>query len=437
MKKLSLIIILFISGSSAMAQNTFPPTGNAEIKSGNLLIETNTWRNSLLTFKDTHYSPGQVYHFQIESDGLKIKQDGNVNYQFRSGGNFLVRNGRIGIGITDPSYQLHLKDPSGGAALALERNGKLWKFDVAHNAASKLFIGHTDQSSLVTLTDQGFVGIGNTSPEMKLDVEGSITLRGETNPSSGSSIVAGWTTSGDFGRIRSRDWSGAQWKRLDFQASSYTFREGNVGIGTTDPSVKLDISGSGTSTTITRISSGGHANYRVSRGSNSYDGGHLFYTGTTLDWRLQESSSGSDLHFRDESLGTNIMTFQDNTGNIGIGTNNPKSKLSVDGQIRATEVKVLADISVPDYVFEPDYELRTLKETKEYITENKHLPEIPSASEIGKNGIDLGDMNMRLLKKIEELTLYQIELLERLEKLETKNARIDELEKKIELLNKN
>lgn len=52
-------------------------------------------------------------------------------------------------------------------------------------------------------------------------------------------------------------------------------------------------------------------------------------------------------------------------GDIGIGTTDPQSKLAIDGQIRATEVKVLADISVPDYVFEPDYELRTLKETKD------------------------------------------------------------------------
>lgn len=107
-----------------------------------------------------------------------------------------------------------------------------------------------------------------------------------------------------------------------------------------------------------------------------------------------------------------------------------EGQLGVDGKIRAEEVKVEI-INGPDYVFEPDYELRTLQETKEYVSENKHLPEIPSAKEMEANGIDLGDMNMRLLKKIEELTLYQIELLDRLEKLETENARIDELEKKL------
>lgn len=123
--------------------------------------------------------------------------------------------------------------------------------------------------------------------------------------------------------------------------------------------------------------------------------------------------------------------FINTAGHVGIGTVDPQSKLAVNGQIRATEVKVLALIDVPDYVFAEDYELRTLKETKEYITENKHLPEIPSAAEIGENGIDLGDMNMRLLKKIEELTLYQIELMERLESVEETNKK---MEKKLQEL---
>ncbi|MBV6646335.1 MAG: hypothetical protein KI790_12845 [Cyclobacteriaceae bacterium] len=129
----------------------------------------------------------------------------------------------------------------------------------------------------------------------------------------------------------------------------------------------------------------------------------------------------------EELINNNTKMIITSGGNVGIGTTSVQSKLAVNGQIRATEVKVLADISVPDYVFEPDYELRTLKETKEYITENKHLPEIPSASEIEANGVDLGDMNMRLLKKIEELTLYIIEQNERLEKAEEK---IQQLENK-------
>lgn len=112
-------------------------------------------------------------------------------------------------------------------------------------------------------------------------------------------------------------------------------------------------------------------------------------------------------------------------GNIVV----PQGNAIIDGKVNCEEVKVEV-LDIPDYVFEPEYQLRTLKETKEFISENRHLPEIPSEEEILMNGgIDLGDMNMRLLKKIEELTLYQIELLERLEKQQDE---IDELKKKID-----
>lgn len=82
---------------------------------------------------------------------------------------------------------------------------------------------------------------------------------------------------------------------------------------------------------------------------------------------------------------------------------------SVDGKAIMEEVKVEI-FNGPDYVFESDYNLRTLAETEQYIQANKHLPEIPSAKEMEANGVELGVMNMLLLKKIEELTLYVLEL---------------------------
>lgn len=98
-------------------------------------------------------------------------------------------------------------------------------------------------------------------------------------------------------------------------------------------------------------------------------------------------------------------------GNVGIGTPNPDEKLTVKGKIHTQEVRVdMTGPLVPDYVFENDYKLKTLKEVEEYIKENKHLPEIPSAQEIEKNGLMLAEMNMTLLKKIEEMTLYMIEI---------------------------
>ncbi|TJZ49894.1 hypothetical protein FAZ15_21975 [Sphingobacterium olei] len=101
------------------------------------------------------------------------------------------------------------------------------------------------------------------------------------------------------------------------------------------------------------------------------------------------------------------MTIQSN-GNVGIGTTNPTDKLAVNGNIRAKEIKV-ETANWPDYVFQDGYEGMSLPEIELFIRQNGHLPEMPSASEVEKEGISLGKMNKLLLKKIEELTLLLIE----------------------------
>lgn len=98
------------------------------------------------------------------------------------------------------------------------------------------------------------------------------------------------------------------------------------------------------------------------------------------------------------------------------------NSLEIDGKVRSEEVKVEV-IDWPDYVFAQTYELRDLDEVETFINENHHLPEIPSEAEVKENGIELGEMNARLLQKIEELTLYLIE----------QNKKIESLEKRIEI----
>lgn len=100
----------------------------------------------------------------------------------------------------------------------------------------------------------------------------------------------------------------------------------------------------------------------------------------------------------------------DKNGNVAIGTTTPGSyKLTVEGTIGARRIKV-AQGNWPDYVFAPEYKLPTLGEVEDYIKVNKHLPDVPSAKEVEKEGLDLGEMNKRLLQKMEEMTLYMIEL---------------------------
>jgi hypothetical protein len=97
------------------------------------------------------------------------------------------------------------------------------------------------------------------------------------------------------------------------------------------------------------------------------------------------------------------------SGKVGIGTDNPSERLTVKGKVLAEEIKVQLSTSWPDYVFASNYKKMPLPELERFITKNKHLPEIPSAQKVAKEGIELGTNQAALLKKIEELTLYIIE----------------------------
>jgi hypothetical protein len=117
-------------------------------------------------------------------------------------------------------------------------------------------------------------------------------------------------------------------------------------------------------------------------------------------------------------------------GSVSIGTPNidPNSVINANGTIRSKKVKVEAN-GWPDYVFEPDFHLRPLSVLESYIRINNHLPEVPSAKEIEKDGLDLGQMDATLLKKIEELTLYTIQQEKKIESQKTENDLLEELVK--------
>jgi len=163
---------------------------------------------------------------------------------------------------------------------------------------------------------------------------------------------------------------------------------GNVGIGTNNPQYKLDING------VLQL-------YNRDAASATWDNIRIWAEGGSS---VIESNGDEDGLILRSNYGGKILLMS----NVGIGTLSPSEKLSVNGKIRAKEIKV-ENANWPDFVFAKSYGLPTLKETEKHIKEKGHLPGIPSAEEVKANGVDLGDMNAKLLQKIEELTLYLIE----------------------------
>ncbi|WP_298733954.1 hypothetical protein [uncultured Chitinophaga sp.] len=180
------------------------------------------------------------------------------------------------------------------------------------------------------------------------------------------------------------------------------FNSGNVGIGTATPTEKLDIAGSL-----------GHIQFQAS-------GARIAFTRNNANY-LDAVTPGGFLIF--STNGSVERVRIDANGNVGIGTNNPQAKLAVNGDIFSKRLKVV-QTGWADYVFTPEYSLLPLHELENYIKCNQHLPDIPSAAEIERNGLDVGEMNRRLLQKVEELTLYIIDLKKEIDEL--KNAKNSE-----------
>ena len=146
--------------------------------------------------------------------------------------------------------------------------------------------------------------------------------------------------------------------------------------------------------------------------------------GQVLKWNdsLNRWAPGSDIGLEGsstmwQSSGNNIYY---SSGSVSVGLEDTTQNLNVNGTIYSKEVKVQTVIPQPDYVFEEDYPLKSLSSVESFINENKHLPEIPSAKEVAKNGVDLAAMNMLLLRKVEELTLYLFQQENRIKELESK-----------------
>lgn len=239
---------------------------------------------------------------------------------------------------------------------------------------------------------------------------------------------------------------------------------GYVGIGTTTPALgRLQVEGP-TNTDLLHVKTPGSIGLSMSVvgsyptiGFNTMLNSGYKFIGTGYAGMFQHSTITGDLsYFSSNASGStgNSISFLgsfftlDAAGRLGLSTTVPTAKLhvngnmvigtsaispatgyalSVDGKVICEEARVQISGSWPDYVFSNDYRLKPIDELEKQIRELKHLPGIPPAAEVEKEGFDLGNMNKKLLEKVEELTLYIINLNKENKLL---NERVSKLEKK-------
>jgi hypothetical protein len=212
----------------------------------------------------------------------------------------------------------------------------------------------------------------------------------------------------------------------DFSANSWTERmrirdNGFVGIGTADPQAPISLGPS---------FGGGKRLLVYDNGAGSVQAGF----GVDMSGSFRELSifhptsdgTDGDISFgkRLESSGVYTEAMRITAvGNVGIGTQDTKGyKLAVNGNAVFTKVVVKPYGNWPDYVFQPTYRLLPLSDVEQYINQYHHLPGVTSAEEVEKNGLDIGDNQATLLKKIEELTLYAIQQNKKIEEQDQKQA---------------
>ena len=415
-KSILSIIALMLLSFNVVAQNVGVNTSTPEasldingdivIRPGNLnLADGITLALDVNAIKFSYYRvEGPTANFTLA--GIAAGVDGRQLSLFnRSGFTMQLNNEDVSAAATDmivTGTNADISIPNKGIVnLQYDANEGKWivKSSSKDAVGSGISFWDTDGTHIYN-NNTGNVGIGTISPLDKLTVETGNNSYGITHRSTLGNILStriGGTTAGidTFSPTDMRIFSGGLSRMIISQTT------GQVFIGSDQPAV-------GTKLTVQTL--------------NNSDGiSHIGEGGNILSTRIGGTSAGfgtfSNTNMRIFCNSSSRIFVAAATGNVGIGTDNPTYKLSVLGNIRSNEVVV--ETGWADYVFDKKYILKPLEEVEKFILHNKHLPGIPSAAEIKKNGLPLGDTQKRMMEKIEELTLYVIDLKKEIELLKT------------------
>jgi len=259
--------------------------------------------------------------------------------------------------------------------------------------------------------NQGQVGIGLSDPKSKLDISLNTNFMYEDESGFKLTYPIPFLNPNippinqNIFEIRQKTFGSS------FSTKMVVKTNGNIGIATASPDAKLHVKNVNGSTLDAHLEG-----FTLIDGINA---SALFGTNTGApygEWGIEYNNYGpiSGLNFWKPSGSNgfgNYFMFISDQGNVSIGTDDSKGyKFAVKGKMIAEEIVVKLHGNWPDFVFKKEYGLMSLEDVECFIKENSHLPNMPSASEVEEAGIPLGEMNAKLLQKVEELTLYVIEL---------------------------
>ncbi|WP_420552326.1 hypothetical protein [Tenacibaculum aiptasiae] len=411
-----------------------------------------------------HYGEFHVNHIYNSTSPNKS----TLSFLTYPGGDLLSlqSDGKVGIGITEPVSKLDVKgdgvfratDNTHGLALHIRNTNETNSFTLRGfttkgqlKAQNGLPFEMEDQLGNTWFHGQngGRVGIGTKAPSASLEVKGKtssklimfdvknqspawkdqIGINGDMDTPygiafSGKGHHRGGLYAENIGA--NADGNITLWSRA---SGSIVLQGHKVGIGTATPNAKLDVNGD--------ILLKDNLKFKYAGKKIEYhgDANHRAHV------QLYNSSNGNIEieNFWDAGNADIVLKPDHNVvvsnGNVGIGTTTTGShKLAVEGSIGAREIKVEAFPNWSDFVFEKEYKLPTLKEVENHIKEKGHLKDIPSAVEVKKDGFYLGEMDAKLLQKIEELTLYTIQQEKEIQELKEQNKQLKDLAKEIALI---